>query len=175
MSCINDVRLQGKLLKAPEFAETSGKKRFARLAVETEKFVRINGESRRIAAVHQVVVFNQFSLPALQEGGREGTYVTVFGELGYDRNGKAEIVVSQYSGEARIVTFAAPASAQEPAAPAAETKERPAPQPRSSGGGLGRLPKGRDSESIDPRDGEGAKTPAATSRRDEDLDDDIPF
>lgn len=176
MTCINDVRLQGKLLKAPEFAETSTKKRYARLILETEEFYRVNGESKRVAQSHQVTVYNQFSLPALQDA-RAGSYVTVSGKLAYDRSGKAVVEVSQYNGEAKIVSFPGMAAIESPAADATQ-QERPASTPRSSGGGLGRLgglPKGRDGESDDPREAEGARTPSTASKRDDELDDDIPF
>jgi len=181
MTCINDVRLQGKLLKAPEFAETSTKKRFARLTVETEEYVRVNGESRRLADVHQIVVYNQFSLPALEEA-RAGTYVTVAGKLKNGRNGAAEILVSQYQGEARIVSFAGPVPASDPAPTATpERSERP-PTPPRSGGGLGRLSRvASDEPTDDPRDSDGIRTQSPPRRsppsalQDSDLDDDIPF
>jgi len=180
MTCINDVRLQGKLLKAPEFAETSTKKRFARLTVETEEYVRVNGESRRLADVHQIVVYNQFSLPALEEA-RAGTYVTVAGKLKNARNGGAEILVSQYQGEARIVSFAGPAPASDAAPSAPERAERPA-APSRSGGGLGRLSRiASDEPTDDPRESDGPGKPTLARQsgpsrlQDSELDDDIPF
>lgn len=166
MTSINDVRLVGKLVKAPEILETSGKKRFAKLSVETWRFVRVNGERRRIAYVHTVICYNQFSLAFIEAYAREGTRVKVFGELGYDHYNKPQVVVPQYNGEVGAMdddgdeAKPAPQAAQ---AAAPKTAARPS-------GGLGRI--GQPKRNEDPRPDD---SPRSTFVSDAELDDQIPF
>lgn len=176
MSSINDVRLVGRLTKDPEFATAGNGKRLVRLAVETEKFVKIGGESKRIAQTHAVVCFNQFSLEPLKEFGRRGTWVKVLGELTYGRDGKAEVMVPQYGGECGLMT-AIPGPGGD--APAAEP-ERDSQPSRTGSGGLGRLPRSTDRNGDDESPGERAASRSydRTSRaalQDSLEDDDIPF
>lgn len=164
MTSINDVRLVGRLTKAPEFDETSTKKSFARLSVETETFIRVSGERRRIANTHTVICYNQFSLPVLR-AVKAGQRVKVLGELAYDRSGKAEIRVLQYSGEVGLMDGPPEASGSTEAA-------QTTPQATNSkpSGGLGRLPQSRPSHDPSPE-------PAVRRESyDEDLEaDEIPF
>jgi len=152
MSCINDVRLVGKLTADPDFLETSGKRPYARLSVLTERYVKVNGESKRIANVHTVVCFNQFALPALRQFARKDSWVKVLGELSY-LDGQAQVTVSQYMGEVGLMMIA------DHAAPAEATDT---PSPSKGTGGLGRLPKTKS---------QGRKPPVPTDA----LDDEIPF
>lgn len=165
MTSINDVRIVGRLTKNPEFATTANKKEFFRLVVETERFVRVNGESRRIAHTIAVTCFNQFSIAPMREHGKAGTIVKVFGELTGVRDGHPEITVSQFNGEAAVMFMddAAPAARAEGAERKTETSQaKPA-------GGLGRL----NTQSQ----GSGTKTAAKPQSRNDDasLDDEIPF
>jgi len=162
MSCINDVRLVGRLTKDPQFQTTANGKRYARLTVETERYVRINGQRKRDVQEHQVVCFNQFSLEPLREFARAGTVVKVLGELTY-RNGRAEIVVGQYVGEVGIMTFGAEPQPDPATPPASETVAA------RGTGGLGRLPRNEDSGS-DGFPGDTGGSPAGDI-----LDDEIPF
>lgn len=168
MTSINDVRLVGRLVKDPEMLVTSGKKQFAKLSVETENFIRVNGERKRIAHVHTVVCFNQFSLPVLENHARAGTRVKVLGELAYDRNGKAEVRVLQYSGEVGLmdpVGHDEDAPASSPTQPPAKTTST------KPSGGLGRLPK--SSAPAPSESSYGGESFSASD--DDDEDDQIPF
>jgi single-stranded DNA-binding protein len=161
---INDVRLVGRLVKDPEFATASNKKEFFRLVVETEKFVRINGEPRRVTTLHAVTCFNQFSLKAMRDHGKVGCVVKILGELSGVRDNRPEITVGQWSGEAAIMfpDDAVPA----PAARVEETSRKAdAPQTKPTGG-LGRL---SDTGKASP-----IKTGGKLKEYDA-LDDEIPF
>lgn len=159
MTSINEIRLVGKLVKDPEFFET-GKRRAARLKLETEDFFVANGERKRFAETHTVVCYNQFSLPVIEKFARSGVRLKVSGKLAYDREGKAEIRVMQYSGECALMD---PVQSEGEAAPAAP---RTAATPS---GGLGRLPKGDGAHPVPPRE------PPPRSMSDDDETDSIPF
>jgi Single-stranded DNA-binding protein len=174
VTSMNYVHLVGVLTKAPEFRETAARKPYARLSVETETYRRVNGERRRISHLHTVVCFNQFSLPVLR-GMKAGQRVKVLGELTYDRGGKAEVWVHQYSGEVGPMDAPDDASANE-AAPARAADQAPsAPQTNAKpSGGLGRLPQARPVQDSEPNP---APEERSQPRRlsDDDLDDEIPF
>lgn len=168
MTSINDVRLVGKLTRAPEFHETASKKTYAKLTVETENFVRVNGERRRIAHVHTVICYNQFSLPVLR-GVKAGQRVKVLGELAYDRNGNAEVRVLQYSGEVGLMD-----APQEPGTQAPEPSKTEAPQTKAQpSGGLGRLPQSR--HEADPQPEAAPVASQSSAPQYDPLDDEIPF
>lgn len=137
MTSINDIRIVGKLVKAPEFLETTTKKRFAKILIETWKYVRINGESRRVSHTHTVLCFNQFSLKFLETQAKVGCRIKVLGELTYDRNDKAEIIVLQYSGELGPMDDEEHALHDSEANKQSEVQSTPGVS--KQGGGLGRL------------------------------------
>lgn len=99
MTSINDVRLVGVLKNKPVFKKTQNGSDFAELSVETEKFIRIRGEPRRIAQNHNIVCYNQYSISFLREFAKVGRRVKVLGELEYTTSGTARIVVHHYNGE----------------------------------------------------------------------------
>lgn len=159
MTSINEIRLVGKLVKDPEFQD-SGKRRSARLQIETEDFFVANGERKRFAEVHTVVCYNQFSLPVIEKYARTGVRLKVSGKLVYDRAGKAEIRVMQYTGECALMD---PIQVEE------ESKSEPVRTNATPSGGLGRLPKSDSS-------GQGASRSAQSRRAAEDDESDqIPF
>jgi len=144
MTSVNDVRIIGVLKNAPEFKKTASNKPFAVLSVETEKFLKVNGESRRITQLHRVECYNQFSISFLENYARVGKRVKVFGELDYDRNGQARIIVNQYGGEVAAMDID-DSSAEAPAAnPASKAT------PMKAGGGLGRLSSLKSDAKADP-------------------------
>lgn len=158
---INDVRVVGRLLKAPDFATTSQGKDFFRLVVETERFVRINGDRKRIAHTIAVTCFNQFSIQAMREHGKVGTVVKVFGELTGVRDNRPEVTVSQYNGEAAVMF----GDDDLPAA-RADATERKADAPATAPtGGLGRL----------SASGGKPQTSALKTKEFDPSDDEIPF
>lgn len=165
MTSINDVRLVGRLTKDPEFHQTTAKKDFVRLTVETERFVRVKGESRRIAQTHLVTCFNQFSIAPLREHGRAGVLVKIFGELTGGRDGMAEITVSQWNGEAAVL-FVGEAKVASQASGNEDSRERNSGSAQSGAtGGLGKV----------PQTGGGGGTAARTQIKYDDEDSEIPF
>jgi len=159
---INDVRLVGRLVKDPEFGTTTSKKEFFRLVVETERFVRVSNQRRRIAHQHAVTCFNQFSIGPMREHGRAGAWVKVFGELSGVRDNMPEVTVSQWNGEAALMF----ADDSLPAARPEATDQKDETTKAKPSGGLGRL-----SDSSKPSS---SKAPPKVKEYDP-TDDEIPF
>lgn len=185
MTSMNVTHLIGKLLKAPEFFTTSGNKRMAKITLETWKHVRIKGEVKRNAQSHTVVCFNQFALDYLENTAKVGTRIKVTGELSYDKNGKAEIVVFQYSGElgpmdsdefeytdTAAASNSAPSNSQTTSTAASAPANPVTSTTAKAGGGLGKLNLQRKPSTQEK---DYAATPQAKRPSDEELDDEIPF
>lgn len=172
MTSINRIIMVGSITSKPEALETSGKKKYFKFKLETWNFRRINGEVKKLTAEHTVLCFNQLAQPFL-ETVAEGTRIHLTGELDYDRQDNAQIVIPQYVGDIGAMDIASEEVTAPEATPAqAKSISRPAtsgglssPMSRPSspaaatpfsakaGGGLGRLPlrKGPPA-STDPSD-----------------------
>jgi single-stranded DNA-binding protein len=147
----------GCITSKPEALETSGKKKYFKFKFETWNFRRINGEVKKLTAEHTVLCFNQLAQSFL-ETVAIGTRIHLTGELDYDRQGNAQVVVPQYVGDIGAMDAASEEkTTSEPVAAAKATSRpvtsaglsspmsRPAtpastPLAAKAGGGLGRLP-----------------------------------
>lgn len=174
---MNVIHLVGKLAKAPEFFNTNGNKKMAKISLETWKHIRIKGEIKRNSQLHTIVCFNQFAIEFLENTAKVGSRLRVSGELSYDKSGKAEILVFQYSGELGPMDsdeFEFSDNSPSPSEGNSTTSTPTAPATTAKpGGGLGRLnlkkPKANDDKDFSPPV-QGTKVLS-----DDELDDMIPF
>lgn len=193
----------GCITSKPEALETSGKKKYFKFKFETWNFRRINGEVKKLTAEHTVLCFNQLAQSFL-ETVTIGTRIHLTGELDYDRQGNAQVVIPQYVGDIGAMDVAnEEKTTSEPATPAktisrpvtsgglSSPMSRPAmpastPLAAKAGGGLGRLPLRKGSNaSSETSDGEAniasqetknAKSDYRNSFLDSDgFDDSIPY
>lgn len=163
MTSINRVMLIGNIVSKPEVLETSGKKKFMKFKLETWSYRKIGGDTRKIAVQHKILVFSQKAHEFLEKVD-VGTRIQLLGELTYDSQNNAEVVVSAFTGEIGPMdaeegtadAISKPASTAASAKPSATSSfSRPAgasgfgkpsssfasaPTAAKAGGGLGRLP-----------------------------------
>lgn len=180
MTSINRVIMVGNIIAKPEVLETSGKKKYVKFKLETWNFRRINGDVKKLTAQHTVLCFNQMAQSFL-ETVAVGTRIHLTGELDYDRQGNAQVIVPQYVGDIGAMDIDADETAASETKPATAKPSTPVSRPATSsgfsspmsrpatsatpaastpfaakaGGGLGRLPLRKGSQAAaETSDGE---------------------
>lgn len=99
ISSTNKVILGGKVVGKPSFTKNANGRETCRLSLQTDKFMMVKGKSQVFSTVHDVLVTNQYSVPAYKQNLREGDFIQVIGELG-NANGKALVTVTDFGHEA---------------------------------------------------------------------------
>lgn len=182
MAHVNEVEFIGRIVGQVEKLKTSSGHPFVKMKVETERFVRSKtGQRDRIAQTHTVVIREKLSVPVMSEHAVAGVVVRIVGELSYNSSGKAEIVVWDHLGQAKLM--------QMPDTTQTTKAETTATQATKNAGGLGRMAAQKD-KNADEEGGNDDRTfenePAAMDNADDFLsgpafeksnfiDDDIPF
>lgn len=137
MAHVNEVEFIGRVVGQVEKLKTSSGHPFVKMKVETERFVRSKtGQRDRLFQVHTVVIREKLSVPVMSEHAVAGVVVRIVGELSYNSAGKAEIVVWDHLGQAKLM--------QMPDSALATKTEAPATQATKNTGGLGRMAAQRD-------------------------------
>lgn len=188
MSSINRVMMVGNIVSKPEVFETSGKKKYMKFKLETWAYKQINGDTRKLTAQHNVLVFNQKAHDFLEKTD-VGTRIQLLGELGYDRQNNAEIVISAFTGEIGPMDAEEGASSPKPQPTTAQPSalaNRPqgglgspmgrpggmskpsgmnlaAPTSAKAGGGLGRLSLKKTGATPANQEGDAPDTPEVSS------------
>lgn len=133
MAHVNEVEFIGRVVGQVEKLKTASGHPFVKMKVETERFVRSKtGQRDRISQVHTVVIREKLSVPVMSEHASAGVIVRIVGELSYNTAGKAEIVVWDHLGQAKLMAMADGAEASKPNATDTPTAAR-------NSGGLGRM------------------------------------
>jgi single-stranded DNA-binding protein len=99
ISSTNKVILGGKVVGKPSFSKTANGRETCRLCLQTDKHMMVKGKSQVFSTIHDVLVTNQYSVPAFKQNLREGDFIQVIGELG-SSNGKAVVTVTDFGHEA---------------------------------------------------------------------------
>ena len=104
MSYINDVRLVGELLAAPELKTSARGNKYAILKMRTGRPVVKSGKTAWVFSEHRVICFKQDAQPMLEKKGARGVWLKVMGELGYLNGGNtAQIVVNDDHGSVGLM------------------------------------------------------------------------
>ncbi|MCZ7861558.1 single-stranded DNA-binding protein [Agrobacterium salinitolerans] len=119
ISSTNRVILEGKVVGKPSFTKNANGREICRLSLQTDKFMTVKGKSEVFSTVHDVLVSNQYSVPAFKQNLREGDFIKVLGELG-NVNGKALVTVTDFGHEAGFLYVPSDRSEQTPAPKQAE-------------------------------------------------------
>jgi single-stranded DNA-binding protein len=137
MAHVNEVEFIGRVVGQVEKLKTSSGLPFVKMKVETERFVRSkSGQRDRIVQSHTVVIREKLSVPVMSEHAVAGVIVRIVGELSYNTTGKAEIVVWDHLGQAKLMQMPDSAETAKVNAPVAE--------PTKNAGGLGRMAAQKD-------------------------------
>lgn len=199
MSSINDVRIVGLLVRDAEI-RTIQDKRQARLTVQTFKFWRDrSNQARKTAVTHTLVCYKQSAIPMLEQYAKNGKWIKVLGELSYDKDGRAEVVVAEGMGDIGMMNLptegetAAPAAAPQAQPAAAEpektTAAKPATAPVSkpaasaglpssaarTAGGIGKLGSARPRDEAPEQPASNGASPGRPPNQPDPDDADIPF
>lgn len=161
MTCINDVRLVGRLVRDVEVGD--GPRPVIRAQVETFRPVkdRTSGETKWLTQTHNVVCLKEKLADVMRKHGKAGRFVKVFGELTYNSRGQAEIIVGFYGDLGMMNSLGGPESlSQKPAQQPVQQQDRTF-QDNGSAHGSGPEPSWQGVEKSMDSDGSGA--------------DDIPF
>lgn len=97
MSCINDVRLVGKLAEDVVISR-SGNSEAIHAKVETFRPIKdkATNQTKWLTQLHSVSCYRKEMVPVMQKHGKKGRFVKLFGELTYTNDGKARIVVGAF-------------------------------------------------------------------------------
>lgn len=166
----NKVILGGKVVGKPSFSKNSNGRETCRLSLQTDKFMMVKGKSQVSSTVHDVLIANQYSVPAFKQNLREGDFIQLIGELG-NVNGKSVVTVTDFGHEAGFLYV-----------PSDGGDQSPAPKQADKGGSfdMGNLPsKSSNSSGADDEffRQNAALERSAPSKAPEGFDDDdqIPF
>lgn len=124
---INEIRIQGQLMEDVWVGNMQSGNRVASLRVKTGRpFRNKAGETEWAFAFHKVIVYNQYLVELLEKQAKGGRWVTVSGELSYNKNGRSEVVVGAYTGSANLMFTDLSGSDFKPSA--GQGGQAPAPQ-----------------------------------------------
>jgi single-stranded DNA-binding protein len=110
----NKVILAGKVIGKPSFSKNANGRDTCRLSLQTDKFMTVKGKSQIFSTVHEILVSNQYSVPAFKQNLREGDFIQVIGELG-NINGKSVVTVTDFGHEAGFLYVPGDGGEQTPA------------------------------------------------------------
>lgn len=110
----NKVILGGKVVGKPSFSKNANGRETCRLSLQTDKYMTVKGKSQVFSTVHDVLVSNQYSVPAFKQNLREGDFIQIIGELG-NVNGKAVVTVTDFGHEAGFLYVPSDGGDQTPA------------------------------------------------------------
>lgn len=125
MACINDVRLVGRLVDDVKITNLRDKSKMVRAQVETYRPVkdRLSGKTKWLSQIHTVNCFRSELVSVLENHGKKGRFVKVFGELTYDRQGRAEVVVGAFGEFGMMNSVPAEAPADKETSEQGESKQ----------------------------------------------------
>lgn len=176
MATVNQVIIVGRLKK--DAVVNRGPKPTITASVETFKAVkdRSNGGTKWITQVHNVLCTKEALVSVLETHGKAGRFVRVSGELTYDGQGRATILVG-VTGDMGMMNTVGGGVAQ----PSPEGAERSSSHPASQNSSLQKLRQGVQADQTFTDGGEaGASEPAwetvgPSSSNFESHESDIPF
>lgn len=115
---VNKTILVGKVVGKIDPGKTSDGREYIRLAIETDEYFVVKGESKKVSTKHKVVITNKIVVPAFREHVRAGFYISITGKLA-NVNGDQVVQVTDHGHDAQIMYIPSDNERETPAREAA--------------------------------------------------------